>query len=146
MVRNASCYIGPSFAGESRRLLHGVACEYTSATTTQCVEAMRRSWATSLLERMNLPVRLFGSLVEAGTPLGPLRLPDARADAVTLVAPACHDTGSAVAAKILEHWDRELRNFRKVMPVDYKRALTELKAEAEAEAAGEEAPVEASAT
>jgi glutamate synthase (NADPH/NADH) large chain len=54
-------------------------------------------------------------------------------------------TGSTVAATILDRWDRELPNFRKVMPVDYKRALTELKAEAEAEAAGEEAPEEASA-
>jgi glutamate synthase (NADPH) large chain len=54
-------------------------------------------------------------------------------------------TGSTVAAKILEHWDRELLHFHKVMPVDYKRALTELKAQAEAEAAGEEAPMEASA-
>ena len=74
------------------------ACEYTSATTTQCVDAMRRSWATSMLERMDLPVRLFGPLVEAGTPLGPLRLPYGRGSTLTVVAPACHDTGSAVAA------------------------------------------------
>lgn len=75
-----------------------IACEYTNATTTQCVEAKTRSWATALLERMNLPVRLFGPLVEAGTPLGRLILPGGRASAATVVAPACHDTGSAVAA------------------------------------------------
>jgi len=52
-------------------------------------------------------------------------------------------TGSTVAGAILENWDRELPRFHKVMPVDYKRAITELKAQAEAEAAGEEAPVAA---
>ena len=75
-----------------------IACEYTNATTTQCVDVTRRTWATSLLERMELPVRLFGAMVDAGTILGPLRLSGSVADAVTVVAPACHDTGSAVAA------------------------------------------------
>jgi len=35
-------------------------------------------------------------------------------------------TGSTVAGDILKGWDDELPNFRKVMPVDYKRALEEL--------------------
>ncbi len=39
-------------------------------------------------------------------------------------------TKSAVAAKILDQWDRQLAKFRKVMPVDYKRALEEQKKEA----------------
>ena len=73
-------------------------CEYTAATTTQCVDATTRSWATSLLERLDLPVRLFGPIVEAGTALGPVCLPDGEACRATVVAPACHDTGSAVAA------------------------------------------------
>jgi rhamnulokinase len=88
--------VRPSRAGGG--LTGRVACEYTNATTTQCVDARTRSWATSLLERLGLPVRLFGPLVEAGTPLGPLRLPEGRVSAATVVAPACHDTGSAVAA------------------------------------------------
>jgi rhamnulokinase len=75
-----------------------IVCEYTNATTTQCVEARTRTWATSLLERMDLPARLFGPLVEAGTILGPLRLRTGGSEAVAVVAPACHDTGSAVAA------------------------------------------------
>jgi len=75
-----------------------IACEYTNATTTQCVDVTRRTWATSLLERLELPVRLFGPLVDAGTILGPLRQSGRVADAVTVVAPAGHDTGSAVAA------------------------------------------------
>ena len=75
-----------------------MACEYTNATTTQCVDARTKRWATSLLERMDLPARLFGPIVEAGTTLGPLRLPEGNTGAVNVVAPACHDTGSAVAA------------------------------------------------
>jgi glutamate synthase domain-containing protein 3 len=35
-------------------------------------------------------------------------------------------TQSAVAARILRDWDATLPQFRKVMPHDYKRALTEL--------------------
>ena len=49
-------------------------------------------------------------------------------------------TGSEVAGHILDNWDEELPKFVKVMPRDYKRALSEMKAEAMAEAAGEEAP------
>ena len=38
-------------------------------------------------------------------------------------------TGSAVARNILDHWQKSLTQFHKVMPVDYKRALKELAAE-----------------
>ena len=34
-------------------------------------------------------------------------------------------TGSRVAEKILDNWKTELKNFRKVMPSDYKRVLQE---------------------
>jgi glutamate synthase (NADPH/NADH) large chain len=43
-------------------------------------------------------------------------------------------TGSTVAAAILKNWDDELPRFKKVMPIDYKRALSERKKEAEQEA------------
>ena len=35
-------------------------------------------------------------------------------------------TGSDVAADILDHWDTSLKQFKKVIPTDYKRALREL--------------------
>jgi glutamate synthase (NADPH/NADH) large chain len=38
-------------------------------------------------------------------------------------------TGSARAAYILEHWNECLPKFRKVMPVEYRRALLEMKAQ-----------------
>ena len=45
-------------------------------------------------------------------------------------------TGSPVAARILASWDEYLPQFKKVMPHDYKRALTE-QAEAESFEAAE---------
>ncbi len=42
-------------------------------------------------------------------------------------------TGSRRAAEILENWDRYLPKFRKVMPVEYRRALAELEARERAE-------------
>src|SRR5439155_3194307 len=44
-------------------------------------------------------------------------------------------TGSARARELLEDWDKTLAAFVKVTPKDYRRALLELKAEREAEAA-----------
>ena len=35
-------------------------------------------------------------------------------------------TDSKIAKKIIEHWDKELVNFIKVMPIEYKRALDEM--------------------
>ena len=32
-------------------------------------------------------------------------------------------TGSRVAERLLEHWEREVDTFRKVMPTDYQRVL-----------------------
>jgi glutamate synthase (NADPH/NADH) large chain len=42
-------------------------------------------------------------------------------------------TGSTRAAEILANWTEWLPKFRKVMPVEYRRALKELKANADAE-------------
>ena len=44
-------------------------------------------------------------------------------------------TGSARAAEILENWDVAVRDFWKVMPKDYRRALTDLANERTAAAA-----------
>ena len=40
-------------------------------------------------------------------------------------------TGSARAAALLADWDNAVAHFRKVMPKDYARALTQLEAERE---------------
>lgn len=81
------------------------ACEYTNATTTQMVAARTGGWDYELIGRLGLPARLLPEIVPAGTDLGPL-LPSAadelRLEGVRVVAPATHDTGSAVAGAPLE--------------------------------------------
>jgi rhamnulokinase len=78
-----------------------VACELTNATTSQCLDARAQRWAIDLLERLGIPTRLLVDLVPPATVLG--RLLDDVADHTrlgdaVLVAPATHDTGSAVAS------------------------------------------------
>jgi glutamate synthase (NADPH/NADH) large chain len=50
-----------------------------------------------------------------------------------LIAQHAHYTGSKRAAEILANWKDYLPKFRKVMPVEYRRALVELKAQEAAE-------------
>src|SRR6266498_2657346 len=74
--------------------------EYTNATTTQMVNASSRTWDSEILERLNLPCHLLAEIVPAGTDLGrlhPALAEELCPDQVRVVAPATHDTGSAVA-------------------------------------------------
>jgi rhamnulokinase len=76
-----------------------LSAEYTIATTTQFVDARTRSWATGLLSALDLPARLLPPIVEPGTVLGTIRDEvSATMAGTTVVAPACHDTASAVAS------------------------------------------------
>jgi rhamnulokinase len=76
-----------------------LAAEYTNATTTQFVDARTRSWATGLLGQLGVPTRLLPSLIEPGEVIGNLGADVSSALGGTpVVVPACHDTGSAVAA------------------------------------------------
>ena len=82
-----------------RFLTHHPVVEYTNASTTQLVNTRTGEWDLSLAQRLDLPMRLFTEIVPAGTDLGPivpalardLGLPTAQ-----VVAPATHDTASAV--------------------------------------------------
>jgi len=73
--------------------------EFTNATTTQFVDARTRTWAVDLLRELDLPTRILPTIVEPGTIVGRLSgdAPDPLRG-TPVVAPACHDTGSAVAA------------------------------------------------
>ena len=75
-------------------------CEFTNATTTQLVDPVRRAWATDLIQRLGLRPGLPAPIVEPGTVLGPLLLTSGPTSlaGTPVIAPACHDTGSAVAA------------------------------------------------
>ncbi len=75
--------------------------EYSIASTTQFYDARRRDWARELLTCLGIPDRILPEIVPPGTALGPL-LPsiaeETGASRAPVVAPASHDTGSAVAA------------------------------------------------
>lgn len=82
--------------------------EYTNATTTQMLNAVSRQWDAGLLEQLDLPPHLLAEVVQPGTEIGPLKPSLASAAGLTgvrVIAPATHDTGSAVAgAPLVEDW------------------------------------------
>ncbi len=77
------------------------ACEFTMATTTQCYNPRERAWSKPLLDVLGIPLHIFPEVVQPGTVLGVV-LPEIAEELgcgrVPVIAPACHDTGSAVAA------------------------------------------------
>mgnify|MGYP000144447849 CR=1 FL=1 len=75
--------------------------EFSNATTTQCYDPRRAAWAFDMLEKLGLPTRIFGEIVPPGAILGDLRLSvaeECNCRIMPVIAPATHDTGSAVAA------------------------------------------------
>ncbi len=79
-------------------------CEFSNATTTQCYDPHQDDWARDMLQHLGIPPHIFPQIVPPGTELGPL-LPYLAEEAgldsgegIAVIAPACHDTGSAVAA------------------------------------------------
>ena len=75
--------------------------EVTNATTTQFFNPVRRGWAVELLERLELPTKILGPLVEPGTKLGKLRssvVAETGLSNLEVVVPGTHDTASAVMA------------------------------------------------
>ena len=73
--------------------------EFTMATTTQFVDARTRDWARGLLGDLGIPTRILPPMIEPGSIVGSLK-EDAcqRLAGTSVVAPATHDTGSAVAS------------------------------------------------
>ncbi len=66
-------------------------CEFSNATTTQMFNPAAGTWATELLNELGIPAHIFPEIVPPGTRLGTY-------EGIPVIAPACHDTGSAVAA------------------------------------------------
>jgi rhamnulokinase len=66
-------------------------CEFSNATTTQLFNPTTGNWATELIKKLGIPSSIFPEIVPPGTNLG-------RYEGIDVIAPACHDTGSAVAA------------------------------------------------
>jgi len=105
----AACRFTPDVVDAARALvtipdllnywLTGRICsEYTVATTTQFVDARTRTWAMRLVEELGLPTRLLPEIVQPGSVIGSIRSDSRAISGTPVVAPACHDTGSAVAS------------------------------------------------
>ena len=106
----AHVHDGPWAEGVAQLLMmpdvfHSLLCgsttgELTMATTSQLVSAGTAVWDSELFARLGLPLDVMPELVAAGTELGTLR-PELQRDhglpALRVVAPATHDTASAVA-------------------------------------------------
>ncbi len=75
--------------------------EFTNATTTQFFDPRTNGWSFMLLRKFGLPTRILPEVVPPGTRLGAMRGSVAGRTSlgrVDVIAPASHDTGSAVAA------------------------------------------------
>ncbi|MBN1491271.1 MAG: rhamnulokinase [Phycisphaerae bacterium] len=76
-------------------------CEFSNATTTQLYDPRAKTWAVTLFEALRLPLEMMPKIVPPGTVIGALRpsiCEELGTKAIPVIAPACHDTGSAVAA------------------------------------------------
>jgi rhamnulokinase len=76
--------------------------EATAASTTGLLDARTGTWAHELIERLGLPTRLFGALVEPGTELGAVLPAHGAPAGVPVHAVAGHDTASAFAGAPIE--------------------------------------------
>jgi rhamnulokinase len=76
--------------------------ERTNASTTQLLNPRSKTWSDELCQKLGLPYAILPALIEPGTELGPLRQSVAEevglSHTVMVIAPATHDTASAVAA------------------------------------------------
>jgi rhamnulokinase len=66
-------------------------CEFTHATTTQMYNPRAGDWDREMLARVGIPTEMFGTIVQPGTRVGAYQ-------GIPVIAPASHDTGSAVVA------------------------------------------------
>lgn len=74
--------------------------EYTNATHTALVDAKTHRWSSELFDALGLDPAAAPEIVAPGTPLGAVTHPLSRLSAfrnTQLIAPACHDTASAIA-------------------------------------------------
>ena len=76
--------------------------EATNASTSQMVDCQTRIWSAELIEPLGIPMDILGTISPPGTKVGPL-LPELAAETglpedLMVVAPATHDTASAIAA------------------------------------------------
>jgi sugar (pentulose or hexulose) kinase len=66
-------------------------CEFTMATTWQLYNPRQQTWDLELARALGIPERILAPIVSPGTVIGEY-------EGIRVIAPACHDTGSAVIA------------------------------------------------
>ncbi len=89
-LKKATTYLG--FPDLFNYWLTGVKrCEVTHATTTQMYNPAEKTWDIEIIQAVGLPEDIFPPIAQPGTILGVMKN-------ANVTAPACHDTGSAVAA------------------------------------------------
>jgi sugar (pentulose or hexulose) kinase len=78
-----------------------IKAEFSIATTSQMYDPRKKGWAKEMLEKFLFPTHILPEIIPSGTVLGGLR-PDVAKECdcggVSVIAPGCHDTASAVAA------------------------------------------------
>jgi rhamnulokinase len=75
--------------------------EYSDATTTQFFNLRTGGYDLDLLAQLGLPTDIYPEIIPSGSVLGPVNRSIAEETGlgkIPVIAPACHDTGSAVAA------------------------------------------------
>ncbi len=89
--------------------------EYTNASTTQLLHATERQWSAKILDALGIPKHIFKNPVQPGTQLGTLRKQlqtrTGLSHNLQVIAPATHDTGSAVIAVPAEGFASEKPNW-----------------------------------
>ncbi|MFA6449138.1 MAG: rhamnulokinase [bacterium] len=83
-------------------LLTGEKCsEFTIATTSQLYNVHEKNWDAELVEAVGVPMALLQKIVAPGTAVGRLSAEiqgETGLGDIKVIAPAAHDTGSAIAA------------------------------------------------
>ena len=82
-------------------LTGNMASEYTIASTSQLLDPWSKTWKHELFEKLGLPMRIMAEIVPPGSKIGALKKEIAEETGmpqIDIVAPASHDTASAVAA------------------------------------------------
>ncbi len=75
--------------------------EYSIASTSQLLNANTRQWEPEIFAKLSLPIDIMPEIVKTGTRIGPILsdiASETGASNIDVVAPASHDTASAVAA------------------------------------------------
>lgn len=84
------------------------ASEFSEATTSQFYNPRKGRWATEILDRLGIPTHFLPEIIQPGDSLGPIVEDisnELGVSRIPVIAPATHDTGSAVAAVPTESKD-----------------------------------------